>query len=406
MNQLNFDRLDYFPICRHSHAALNYPVQMKLFSNHLVNTPRSVGVDGVIGYGGATGTGLNLLKKSYGEFLERNHFFTGVGVSSCAALSSLNPILAQKLHSLCTQLKFKNTPPIEEHLFHLTQVTNLITEKPDLYLYNLISLNGKKEDMPFVAFNDSCSCATHSSKEQSLLSSLNEFLERQALVGSWTSKRFRYLINPQLLQEITPYTGLAKTLTEQGELYVLENGLNLPGYSIIIFYFSKSAKDIVQYSVGAGAGFSLQSALNSAFEELWQCYTFQYSSEHTVSLEDKAGSEYHLNFQQCNRLDTKNDIPFFNEIVNRTFDIDSIADLQKHPTFNLAEVISGLSRISQYIYYYHHVEPCTQMHYTKVISPDFFSHMSVDKKLNYDNAYAKTLGLSYDTAYKATIPFP
>jgi len=406
MIDLHFDRLNYSPICRESHAALHYPIQTKLFSNHLVNTPRSLGVDGVIGYGGATGTGLNLIKKAYGEFLERTHFFTAVQVTTQSTLSIVKPKLATKLYSLCNQLKSHNTPPIEQHSFHLTQVNNLFNDEPEYYLYNLISLNGKKWDMPFIAFNDSCSCATHSSKKESLRSSLNEFLERQALIGSWAAKQYRYLINPELLQEITPYRDLAFNLLENGELYVFENGLNLPGYSIIIFYFSKSKQDIVQYSVGSGAHFTLKAALNSAFEELWQCYTFQYNSENTASLEDKAGSEYHLNFQQCNHIDTKNKIPFLENIDNKPFDIQELTDINDHKDFTWEEVMHNLAKISSDIYYYHHYDSCTQMHYTKILSPDFFSHMSVDKKLNYDNTYARTLSLTAENAFKQKIPFP
>lgn len=407
MISLSFDKLDFSPMCRVSHAAVHYPLQMKIFTNHLVHAPRSAGCDGMIGYGGGTGTGLDLARKAYGEFLERNHFFTSVPVTARKPLSEIDSsLLAAKLKILCQELQTHDAQNIDEHSFYLTRVQHLLDGKSADYLFNAVSLDGKKEDSHFINFNDSCSCASHFSKEKSLLNSLSEFIERQALIGSWMAARYRYRIEPELLLELTPYSELVKNLLDNGELYIFENALHLPGYSVIIFYFSQSAQDFVQYSVGASAALSLQKALTSALEELWQCYTFQYNVENTHLLEEKAGSDYHLNFQQCNHLGVKDIIPFMDKLPNQSMDIKTKLDLKQHPSFRFEEALSVLMNISSEIYYYHCYDPCTKIHYTKILSPDFFMHMAVDKRLNFNSAYARRLSLSPETAYRERIPFP
>lgn len=403
---LNFNELNYFPLCRASHAALTYPIHMKIFTNHFVNVPRSMGCDGVIAYGGGTGKGLDLIRKAYGEYLERHHFFTAVPITAKKQLINIKPpLLAQKLISLCQQIQ-SSTDDCSTHSFYLTSVYNLINQSISYYPYNAISLNSKKSDAYFLGFNDSCACAAHSSKEAALNNSLREFLERQALLGSWMASAYRYTINPDVLKFMTPYTHLIEKLLDNGELYIFENGINLPAYSILIFYFSKSKQDLVQYSVGGSAGFSLVEALNSALEELWQCFTFQYNVKNAASLEDKAGSAYHLNFQQCNHVDTKKIIPFLKNSRTDTFKLNTAEEITQLKSFTFEEIINTLAGISTEIYYYHHHDPYMGVHYSKIVSPDFFIHMDVEKPINLNNAYAKTIRLTKENAYRIKIPFP
>lgn len=407
MINLAFDKLDFSPLCRATHAAVDYPIHLKIFTNHLLYVPRSAGCDGMIGYGGGTGTGFNLARKAYGEFLERNHFFTGVPITARKPLSEVKtPTLSAKLKTLCQELQINESLNIDEHAFCFTQVEDLFNGQACDYPFNAVSLNGKKEDRHFIPFNDSCSCASHRSKDKSLLNSLSEFIERQALIGSWMARRYRYRIEPELLMEVTPYSELVKNLLDNGELYIFENGLQLPGYSVLMFYFSKSERESVQYSVGASAGLSLQKALISALEELWQCYTFQYNVENTHLLEEKAGSDYHLNFQQCNHLGVKAIIPFMDNLSEQSIDVKTTDDLNQYPPFLFNEAIAELKTISSEIYYYHHYDVCTKVHYTKILSPDFFMHMGVDKRLNLNGAYARCLSICPETAYREKIPFP
>ena len=391
--------LNHLPNCYANHASLQHAKTFKLCMESFLAVPRSAVVDGVISYGGSTGVGLNLPRKVYGEFFERNHFFTSVPLHSKKSLAEIEPrSLQDKLRSLCLKDN-------DAHPFSWTTVYNLFNNAPADYFYNAISLNGMARDLPYLSFTDSCACASHPIKEQALYGSLMEFLERQSLLGSWLSKTYVYAIAPQLLKDISPYPDLVEKFLENGELHIFKNNNDLPGHTVILFYFSHCDRDIVQYSIGSKTGLSLREAINGAFEELYQCYTFLYNMESSINqLENKAGSGYHLSFQQYNTQATKKRIPFLREEKNTV--IHTLDDLNSVKTFRFEELLTELAAFSSDIYYYHAYEPALQLHMTKIVSPDFFAHMSLTQAINYDNLYAKKLGITKENAYLETSPFP
>lgn len=394
--------LNHLPQCQAKHASLQHAVKFKLCADGLLSVPRSAVVDGVIGYGGSTGIGLDLPRKAYGEFYERNHFFTSVPIHTQKPLAHIYPEMhRKKLMSLLRGVNEK----LFEHLFSLTTVYNLFDETPHDYFFNAISLNGNKNDASYLNFSDSCACASHPNKQNAIYCSLAEFLERQALLGSWLSKTYRYAINPEVLKSVTPYSTLAEKLLENGDVYIFENNNYLPGYSLILFYFAHSEKDIVQYSVGAKSGLSLAKTLTAALEELYQCYTFLYNAESTnTQLERKAGSGYHVAFQRYNTQATRAVIPFL--AAQPPFKINTAKEVWSSKVFNYQEIRAGLAQLSQDIFYYHHYEPALNLHFTKVMSPDFFAHMSLTNPLNFSNDYARMLGIKKETAYLVPLPFP
>lgn len=404
MNLSGFKDYPYLPHCKANHASVQHAVKFKLCTESLLSTPKSVIVDGVISYGGSTSVGLKLLYKAYGEFHERNHLFTKVPLDHQKKLKDVNPIeYREKLLSLC-QLKDNEKQNALEHQFSFTSVQNIFDDSPQDYFYNAISLNCNKTDSRFINFSDSCACAAHPQKEKALYNSLMEFIERQALLGSWLSKTYQYTINPTLLHDVTPYNELVDLLLENGELVIVHNGNQLPGHTVIIFYFSHSKDDLVQYSIGSSSGLTLEEALLSSFEELYQCYSFLYNTESSEGLEEKAGAGYHLEFQKCNHQSIRETIPFMHNI--RPYQINSLHDLQHVKKYTYKEILDELSSISHDIYYYHAYDKSLKLHYTKILSPDFFSHMSLNNKLNIENKYAKRLKITSDNAFMGKIPFP
>ena len=385
------------------HASLQHATAFGLCSEGMLSTPRSLMLNGIVSYGGSTGAGLNLTSKAFGEYYERNHFFTSVPISAVKPLVAVTPEAHQKkLATLCHHLDKEKS---EQHEFAFTTVQNLFDDKPYDYFFNAISLHGVKQDSAFLNVTDSCGCASHRSKDLSLHHSMIEFLERQALIGSWLSKTYRYTINPLLLLELSPYKGLVEKLLENGDIYIFENGNQLPGYSVILFYFAHSSKDAVQYSVGSKSALSLYDAVASAFEELYQCYTFLYSSVFKpTNLENKAGAGYHLAFSDYNNQSTKSKIPFFDKI--EAFTINTIEEIQALPVISYADILLDLKKITPNLYYYHYYEKSLQMHFTKIFSPDFFPHMSLNKRLNLENVYARKLAITPENAYLELLPFP
>ncbi len=404
MSLLRFKDFPQLPQCKANHASIQHATKFKLCAESLLTTPKSAIIDGIISYGGSTSIGLKLPRKAYGEFHERNHLFTKVPVNHQKKLRDIQPQSYQeKLLGLC-QLKNSDAQQCLDHTFLFTTVYNLFDNRPQDFFYNGISLNCAKADSKYINFSDSCACASHPQKEKALYNSLMEFLERQALLGSWLSKTYQYTINPTLLREITPYTELVDSLLENGELFIFQNGNALPGHTVIMFYFSHSAEDLVQYSIGSSSGLTLVEALTSTLEELYQCYSFLYNMESSEGLENKAGAGYHLEFQKCNRQSVRETIPFMQAI--RPYHIDSIADLHQTRNYSYQDILDELAIISNDLFYYHAYDNTLNLHYTKIMSPDFFMHMSLNNNLNIDNRYAQKLGITKTNAYLEKIPFP
>jgi hypothetical protein len=399
----NLNQLLKTSIIKTKHASLQHPTAFSLSSEGMLSAPRSIILNGVVSYGGSTGFGLELTQKAFGEYYERNHFFTSVPITSKKTLAETQPESHQKkLRSLCNA---SASSAFTEHQFTFTDVYNLFDETPCDYFFNAISLHGIKADTTFLNVTDSCACASHITKERALYQSMIEFLERQSLIGSWVSKTYRYTINPQLLKELSPYDCLVEKLLENGDIYIFENGNHLPGYSVIMFYFSHCSTDAVQYSVGSKSASSLSAALTSAFEELYQCYTFLYSAVFKpTNLENKPGAGYHLAFTTYNTANTKSIIPFLENI--RAFKINTAADLLTLPTYSFQDMLLGLQQLTPNVYFYHYYEKSLQLHFTKIFSPDFFSHMSLNKALNLNNLYAQKLNITPDNAYLEKLPFP
>lgn len=404
MSTINFNQLCYLPSCNVTHASTQQAIKFKLCGESLLYTPKSAILDGVVSYGGSTGVGLNLVRKAYGEFLERNHLFTKVPVFNKKKLSEISPQRYQeKLLGLCS-LDKQSREDCLAHEFLFTKVVNLFSEIEQDYFYNTVSLSISKDDQPFLGFTDSCACAAHPVKEAALENSVLEFIERQALLGSWMSKTYQYSINPELLRYITPYDELVDLLLDNGELYIVQNGLDLPGHTVIIFYFSKSEKDVVQYAIGSSSGLTIEDALSSALVELYQCYTFLYNAEYSTGLENKAGAGYHLSFRKCNHSGIRDTIPFLNHF--KPFEINTLAELSALESFTYEQLLAALKTQSSDIYYYHHYDPSLELHITKVLSPDFFAHMSLNQYLNFESYFAKKLGITKDNAFLGKIPFP
>lgn len=404
MTVVRFKDYPHLLQCKANHASIAHPIKFKLCTESLLCTPKSAIIDGIVSYGGSTSIGLKLPRKAYGEFHERNHLFNRVVVDTEKKLSAVEPAsYREKLLGLC-QLKNQDPAVALDHQFSMTRVYNLFDQQPNDYFYNAISLNCNKKDSPFIRFSDSCACAAHPNKEKALYNSMMEFIERQALLGSWLSRTYQYTINPALLREITPYQELADLFLDNGELVIVQNANQLPGYSVILFYFAHSNKDLVQYSIGSSSGLSLEEALLSAFEELYQCYSFLYNAESSEGLENKAGAGYHLEFQKCNHGEIRHTIPFMQQL--RPYHIQTLEDLQQLKRYSYDELLLELASFSNDTYFYHAYDKSLRLHYTKILSPDYFVHMSLNNQLNIENKYAQSLKITRDNAFLGKIPFP
>lgn len=150
--------------------------------------------------------------------------------------------------------------------------------------------------------------------------------------------------------------------------------------------------------------FSILTNLNYAPNIIYQCYSFLYNTEGTTGLENKAGSGYHISFQQCNHAKIQETIPF--NPAEKLVLINTIADIEQAKKYTYDEILIGLKELSHDIYYYHHFEPALDLHFIKILSPDCFAHMALNETLNINNSYAQRLEITRENAYWVKIPFP
>lgn len=387
------------------HASSRAPQKSMLYLNHQLSAPRSMSIDGMLCYGGGTGVGLDLIRKAFGEYHEREHFFLDVALRQRGTIETMVPLFLQdKYKRLLEQLSQRsisaNTP------LSFSEVNSFKNGETIPYFYNALSLKSDGRDTAFFPFSDSSACAVHNSKEASLSNALAEFIERQAFLGSWLSQRANYRIAAEALQQVTPFSQLVADLRRAGELYIFHNAIDMPGHSVVMFYFSKDPRDKVQYTVGASAGFSLPAVLSSALEELWQCYTFLYNLGNTAILEDKAGSSFHRKFQAYNTSTTKEIIPYFKSGALLSDTIAGYDAIKKAPTFTVSDIISAFNKQNEDVFYYHQIDEAKKLHFTKIVSPDYFVHMALDEPLNIVNTYSKKIGITLENAYTVRLPFP
>tara|TARA_B110000091_G_C13687144_1_gene420434 strand:- start:298 stop:1020 length:723 start_codon:yes stop_codon:yes gene_type:complete len=238
-------------------------------------------------------------------------------------------------------------------------------------------------------------------------SSLNEFIERQALVGSWLGSSGVKQYDSNILLTLPKLKRLAEQLTQNGDVSIFDISNSLPGYTIVMCYFSKSKKDKVQYVIGVASSGDLIESLTSALTELWQDYIYIYcydiDSEKMQDISSVlmfAGDSYHMNHFQDNTPQTKNRIHYFNTATHTKL----IASGNKQ--YNHQKLLEGINKISPNVFVYQQKDLNAEFYYTRVISPDFYLHMSIHEPLNFKNRYSKSLAVSTTAKNQERIPFP
>lgn len=381
-----------------------YPNSYMQFRPALTRFPIIFNVSGDCVVGNGSGYDIDAVHGAMGEYIERYHFYNEVDINITAELDKLNPsIVVDKLVRLIEQIK-KSDEPIDSYQFDLSETRNIFTNQK-IYLPSvMISLaHSDSNDRNFIPFIDSCGQSVHVSREQAFSASLKEFIERQSLVGSWLSgkARFKILLEPH--PDLGQSNKILSELQQNGVVCAYELNELLPGYSVLIFYFSLGTNDKVQYSVGMASDLTPASAISRALNELWQSYIFMYlNASNPESLDPRY--EYLNHLISFNNLETQKVIPFFAQPSNE-IKMDTFIHLSP---FTEKECLRSLVDISPHIYSYERSNDLfgRQFHFCKITSPDFFLHMGLAKPLNFSNHYANLLSINPDNVIKSSIPFP
>jgi len=374
------------------------------FRPALTQLPKILNLTSDCVVGNGAGYNQDAIYGSFGEYIERYHFYNEVKSSKKALFSDLlKDNNYKKLIDMIGQIKQTRDDP-DSHIFEWVAVRNILTNEDCFYPLVMISMaHAQSPDRKFIPFIDSCGQSSHITKEEAFKSSLNEFIERQALIGSWLSKKAKYKISIETHPLLGNMNYIVDMLNHFGELTAFDLGNQLPGYNLIIFYFSKSSKDCVKYSVGMASSGDPVDALIRAISELWQSYVFMYlNSDNPENLDPRY--KYLNDLLQFNNLDTRNMIPFYHQKLV-TFDTNQLLQFHK---IQLKEQIIQLKTISEDIYAY---ESSTtfmgkKVYFCKMMSPDFYLHMGIKMPLNFINAYSKLLDIASKIDIISPIPFP
>jgi ribosomal protein S12 methylthiotransferase accessory factor YcaO len=389
-----------------NHLTYYYPHVFQQMRGLPAYLPVTTYVQSLASSGIGGGFGANGLRAAYGEFIERSHFYLNIPVAIKAEMGNHNH--KQLTQSLCHMIMQLNDTESDSatHQFNLTTVKNVFNDEVAYMPTVMFSLAFfDSADRKFIPFMDSSGAAAHISFENSRRSSLLEFIERQSLVASWMTRQYKYKIDPNVLLKIPRQSRMAEQLLNNGEMHVFDLSVGMPGYVIMILFFSKSTEDYVQYSIGISAGLSPLEALTKALNELWLDYSFLYTSAAIEGKLEKVadGKKYTIRHLEDNNVEKTKKIMAFDlsAAVNMKAD-----DFLKLPQLTVAEAFIHIQAISEQVYLYHHQDRQGDFHYTKITSPDFFLHMSVTEKLNIDNVFFKKFRYDLNDLYRHAIPFP
>lgn len=323
--------------------------------------------------------------KAIGEYLERyaafrtiSHTHTG-RIGDTGLSGSEQEALSQALEETCPYESLR--VEISNHIFKLVEVRRLATGERCLFpavFLSLHSFNGCR-DTDFLPIRDTSGSAIHPDRDTAFRSALLEFVERQCTTAMWVSRRCN-AIGP-MAERFTSHKKASVTcrqMARRGDLIVYDISF-LTGVSVFFGVFrSRAGGDIVNFACGCAAEFSENNALLKAFTEVWQTSLLlpqmQFFGTHEYG-SDKLKED----FKAANR-------PGFDlDVMVRPLHLGCEylrCEREAALAANLLEISSNI-----YIYEKDIVVSGIRFRFCRIVSPDFFVHMSPGEGNNNDNKW-------------------
>ncbi|MEW2694628.1 YcaO-like family protein, partial [Vibrio cholerae] len=229
---------------------------------------------------------------------------------------------------------------------------------------SLIYLNSNNE--LYSHFRDSSGCALGPNPQNAKIAACLEFIERQSLIISWHTKVYQCKVASSDLLNLcdSMRRRLCERFLDSGEIIVLLN--TVPGvscYSGIMLYRSKLD---VKYAVSSGCALSLSSLINKLIGELWQSYLFIYNNVNGNNVTER--DYYKANFLNMNHYQTV-------DLWGASESELPIAEIECCKPYNEEDFYRSLTKLNARLYLYES-ETQDNFYFCKLISPDFFLHMS------------------------------
>jgi ribosomal protein S12 methylthiotransferase accessory factor YcaO len=319
--------------------------------------------------------------KAIGEYLERH-----------AAFRTIQPTHAGRLHEMAiskaeqvaleralmqTCLPGVARAELADHEFKLVEVQRLATGERCLYPTVFLSLHGFSgcRDADFLPVRDTSGTAIHPDRATALRSALLEFVERQCTTAMWVSRRCNQIT---ALDEADLGHGKAaitcRQMTRDGSVTAYDISF-LEGVSVFFAEYRSCGKDrLVNFACGCAADYDAAVAVLKAFTEVWQTSLLLPQMEF-FGMHDYGSDKLKADFRAANRPDFELGV--------------KVAPLRIGSRTGQATLAESLQAVSSNIYVYEKsfVVSGTKLWFCRIVSPDFFVHMSPGEGNNNQNSW-------------------
>lgn len=251
----------------------------------------------------------------------------------------------------------------------------------------LVSLDGVSGDSQHLPFTDSSGSACHQSWKACLRSAVSEFAERQCLCANWLTKKSNAVCD--LVHNDRGSLPSCRTIIDfllrSGVVRIFDISFDLKSYVYLTVFSSHRGDAKVKYACAAACKQSSTEALEKAFIELYQAY---YYMSCLLDEDFAAHSGLDEDYRAANSRDT---IELFGAGSNKA----TLRQLVAQPSFDADDLISSVTKVSDKIAYFSRVASLRgkNMYFGRLVSPDFFLHMSLGKRCNIDNRFARNCGV-------------
>ncbi|NHB98553.1 YcaO-like family protein [Photorhabdus stackebrandtii] len=334
--------------------------------------------------GSSCSIGISSKISALGEYLEREFMYNDIvseGTFSSAELSQEEQLLI----------------PFDNEFESLEYITakNFFSDKTIRIPRSLVSLDSSRDTIQH--FRDSSGGALGKSINHSRLSAFLEFIERQSMILSWQTQCYSgYLSNEQTLALCNRHhRDLFSRFLYSGKIKLLINTIeNLSCYSGIMIFTSDIG---VKYSVSSACSLSINDLVNKLINEMWQSYLFIYNNLDGVK---NIGLDYYkINFLSYNNKETELLWGITNNYQKELNNIDP----RLCKTYSFDDFYHSL-KISGARFYSYEKMTKHGFYFTKILSPDFFLHMS-SVNTSKIPIYCKAK-FNLEKIRKIEIPFP
>lgn len=328
------------------------------------------------------GFGADVAIKAMGEYFERYAAFRAITPQGRGKISDMRltgdeeRTLTQALQQTCYDEVRDELQSAEFQLVEVHRLSGAGKVNFPAVLFSLHSFDNYI-DARFVPVRDSSGSAIHREKNVAFRSALLEFVERQCTTAMWVSRRCNAVEVPLAkLQDVKART-IYHQMATLGRLRLLD--ISFLGGASVKFceYHSENSDEVVNFSCGCAANFEEKTATMKSFTEAWQTsillpqMAFFGANEYgSTSLKD--------NFKAAN-------YPEFDLGVG----VKPINIGKENSETGVNYLVDSILSVSEnvYVYFRELNIPGTKLHFCRIVSPDFFIHMSPDKHNNNNNCW-------------------